>query len=68
MQQEIKENPVLSAVDIIFTKGQKSKFTESFQQSVSKEAQIICEYLGMLGHALWNGYTSEFCFGYRQLQ
>jgi len=47
MQQEIKENPVLSAVDIIFTKGQKSKFTESFQQSVSKEAQIICEYLGI---------------------
>jgi hypothetical protein len=47
MQQEIKENPVLSAVDIIFTKGQKSKFTESFQQSVSKEAQVICEYLGI---------------------
>lgn len=47
MQQEIKENPVLSAVDIIFQRGHKSKFSEQFQKSVSKEAQVICEYLGI---------------------
>jgi hypothetical protein len=47
MIQDVKENQVLSAVDVIFQKGHKSKFTESFQQSVSKEAQILCEYLGI---------------------
>lgn len=47
MIQDIKENQVLSAVDVIFQKGHKSKFSESFQHSVSKEAQVICEYLGI---------------------
>ena len=47
MNSELEENPVIKAIDSVFTKGQKSKFSETFQNSVSKEAQVICEYLGI---------------------
>ena len=47
MNTELEGNQVIKAIDIIFQKGHKSKFSESFQSSVSKEAQVICEYLGI---------------------
>ena len=47
MNSELEGNQVIKAIDIIFQKGHKSKFSESFQNSVSKEAQVICEYLGI---------------------
>jgi hypothetical protein len=47
MNTELEGNQVIKAIDSVFTKGQKSKFSESFQNSVSKEAQVICEYLGI---------------------
>ena len=47
MNTELEGNQVIKAIDTVFTKGQKSKFSESFQNSVSKEAQVICEYLGI---------------------
>jgi len=47
MIQDIKENPVLSAIDIVFQKGHKSKFCAQFQKSVLKEAQVIADYLGI---------------------
>jgi AAA+ superfamily predicted ATPase len=47
MIQDILENPVLSAVDTIFSKGHRSKFSDTYQKSVLKEAQVICDYLGI---------------------
>ena len=41
MNQDVKENQVITAIDIIFQKGHNSKFSESFQKSVTKEAKII---------------------------
>jgi broad-specificity NMP kinase len=57
MNQDVKENQVIKAIDNIFQKGHKSKFSESFQKSVSKEAQVICEYLGI------NSENQAICFG-----
>lgn len=47
MIQDIQGNQVLSAIDTIFQKGHKSKFSESFQKSVAKETEIVKEYLGV---------------------
>lgn len=45
MGQEINE--VIKSIDIIFTKGHKSKLSETFQKSVSKESQVVSKYLGI---------------------
>lgn len=45
--QDIQQNQVLSAIDTIFQKGHKSKFSESFQKSVTKETEIVKDYLGI---------------------
>ena len=47
MNQDVKENQVIKAIDIVFQRGHKSKFSESFQKSVTKEAKIISQYLGI---------------------
>ncbi|MEI7491324.1 MAG: ATP-binding protein [Bacteroidota bacterium] len=47
MSQEIEGNQVIKAIDTIYQKGNKSKFSPHFQQSVAKESKIICEYLGI---------------------
>lgn len=47
MNQKSEENQVIQAIDNIFQKSNKSKFTEQFQKSVSKESQIVGQYLGI---------------------
>lgn len=47
MIQDIKENQVLSAIDTIFRKGHKSKFSETYIHSVEKEAEIVAKYLNI---------------------
>lgn len=47
MIQDAKENSVLSAVDKIFQKGHKSKFSETYIQSLKKEAEIVSKYLNI---------------------
>jgi hypothetical protein len=47
MIQDIKQNQVLSAIDAIFRKGLKSKFTETYIHSVKKEAEIVAKYLNI---------------------
>ena len=47
MNQDVQENQVIKAIDIVFQRGQKSKFSESFQKSVTKETNIISQYLGI---------------------
>jgi len=45
MEKEI--NLILKSIDTISNKGYKSKFTETYQTSVSKQSQIVSEYLGV---------------------
>ena len=47
MNEDFKENEVIKAIDTIYQRGNKSKFSPHFQQSVAKESKIICEYLGI---------------------
>jgi AAA+ superfamily predicted ATPase len=45
MEEEI--NKILRCIDEISEKGLKSKFSEEFQKSVSKQSKVVSEYLGI---------------------
>lgn len=47
MLQDIKDNNVLSAINKIFQRGHKSKFADTYVQSLKKEAEIVSTYLNL---------------------
>jgi len=44
---EEAQNTLLEAIDKIFQKGHKSRYSDSFQRAVLKETEIIKKYLGI---------------------
>lgn len=50
-------NEVIKSIDVIFEKGHKSKLSETFFKSVSKESKVVSQYLGIeseIQSTLWS--------------